>query len=656
VEKEVSLESGFWRQLFPDLSATLLLYWPLAMPPVLLGALWLGVPWLYACWLVCGLGVALCVFAARRRPNGLALYSLLAAGYAASAWLALGLMLDQEPGAQAMAPSQAHLATFLAGAGVLLFVVSAVGLAGAAWRALHANLPLELRPRQLLGGIAAVGICGALMAGLLLSAAVMARHRSNLHLVTALGESGLQVFTPVRYARELLAHHYYWRDDPATPKLASWLGIPTSGLIGDTDAAHRYITAHANPADTWSGASSYDATVSKEMRDAQGSGAGLRLEYEKTKGSAPAKTKPDSQQPLPTGLIASVDTGSAAALAGVQRGDALVSIDGEPLRAMLERLDQEEKSSANSKNQVVPQSAPLIKKPPPVLLIRTISKKLITITTRNTYPTTGVQAVAWFTKDGTPTPPGLRSETLYVRLNKFTPHLGVYAEAAIRKSAQAAVFSPNSRWPDQKQWPGVLLSQVVSTLVLDLRSNPGGDVHAVGDVARRLLGKYLQPGLGLPRISFKDDRSASKLPTVWLEKSSDAPSKASASAQAAPAYQTGMLRALKDIVVLTSPQTCSAAELLTYGLQQHLPDTVRLVIVGEATCGKPYGFEMHEYFGTSIQVADTAWLNAASQPAYPKGIEPTCRSEDQLLGPETTDKDLLFQTAMNYIYNGKCNK
>jgi carboxyl-terminal processing protease len=78
--------------------------------------------------------------------------------------------------------------------------------------------------------------------------------------------------------------------------------------------------------------------------------------------------------------------------------------------------------------------------------------------------------------------------------------------------------------------------------------------------------------------------------------------------------------------------------------------------VGDATCGKPYGFQNHEYFGASIQVVDTAWLNAASQSAYPQGIAPICRYEDMLLGPETTDDDSVFQTAMNYIYNGKCNK
>ena len=192
-------------------------------------------------------------------------------------------------------------------------------------------------------------------------------------------------------------------------------------------------------------------------------------------------------------------------------------------------------------------------------------------------------------------------------------------------------------------------------MVIDLRNNPGGSKNAVADLARRLLGMYLQPGLGLPEAQVDDRGIASSQPVLWLENPSLAAGAVASPLTAnAQRQQAGLLRGLKNIMVLTSRNTCSAAELLIHGLQKHLPSTIRFATVGDTTCGKPHGYKEHDYFGTTIFVVHLTLLDAANQPAYPNGIAPNCQVKDLILGPEAGDYDLVFQAAINYAQQGKC--
>ena len=72
------------------------------------------------------------------------------------------------------------------------------------------------------------------------------------------------------------------------------------------------------------------------------------------------------------------------------------------------------------------------------------------------------------------------------------------------------------------------------------------------------------------------------------------------------------------------------------------------------SCGKPYGYKQRDYFGTTISVVNAALLDAAALPAYPQGIAPTCRVKDLIVGPEGGDYDLVFQAAVHYAQQGKC--
>lgn len=357
-----------------------------------------------------------------------------------------------------------------------------------------------------------------------------------------------------------------------------------------------------------------------------------------------------------TGVISNVAPGSAAELAGVLRGDTLVSVNGEAYLDLVARLVQTS-GEPPVRGKVKASLEPAAKNDTVknALVVHTADGKTITVTGRKPYKTTGIQSVAWYTRGGTQVAPGLRSEVLYLRADTFTPHVSVQAEAEIRKSAQAAAQQgPNSVVPDASMWPDAVLNGGVSTLILDLRVNGGGRAKAAGELAGRLLGKYLQPGLKLPAVQHLDNGDVIQKPTVWFKKS-DPAEKLRRQTNGKPYEQTGLLRGIKTVLVLASRDTCPASELLIHGLKKPLEGKVRFAVIGDTTCGKPHGFTNRDYFGASVWVVDSAWENAQGKPACPAGITPTCYVKGSLLGPEGAEADLVFQTALNYAWHGRCD-
>ena len=658
---------------------------PAVLPVAMLVALWLSVPWQWMWWLVCLLGAVLCWLAAWRQRARVAGFTLLSAGYVAAACYVMGLLvaapltadLDGAALGGRVGGSSPSGALLVAGWTLsclmsLLLLFGAVRLGGDVWRALRRNLPWSVRPRQLLGVLAMLAVSVVLFGLMLLAGKSFAGLKTNLQMVRMLAEHDFQVFTPVRLAREVLATSYYWRTDAATPKLESFMGIPTSGYLGGADAAHAYIRAHAHPADKWSGAESYDTAFDADERAEQSDTWGLRLEQQPITVVPGNAAHGNAIQPFEdlrgvdvkngirhTGVITNVAPGSATALAGVQRGDTLVSVNGETYLDMVLRLVPESGLSfaadpANTASEVAAEDKAKKK----VLVVRTAPGKTITVTDHKPYKTTGIQSVAWYTRGGTLVAPGLRSEVLYLRADAFTQHLGVYAEAEIRKSAQsAAQQAPISAVPDASTWPAAVLNGGVNTLIIDLRVNGGGRASAVSDLAGRLLGKYLQPGLALPATQHLDNGEVTQTPSIWFKKPNAAAAAAKTKHQSIgqPIEQTGLLRGIKTVLVLTSRETCSAPELLIYGLQKHLEGKVRFATIGDTTCGKPFGFSERDYFGASIWVVNSAFINQQGVPAYHAGIKPTCPVKELLLGPEGAWDDLVFQAAFNYAWHGRCD-
>jgi carboxyl-terminal processing protease len=95
------------------------------------------------------------------------------------------------------------------------------------------------------------------------------------------------------------------------------------------------------------------------------------------------------------------------------------------------------------------------------------------------------------------------------------------------------------------------------------------------------------------------------------------------------------LEGLRRVVVITSAETASASELLINALRPFMP----VVLVGQTTYGKPYGFQPRTECGTSFNPVAFETLNALGEGRFVDGFAPWCEAADslglhqQVLGP-----------------------
>ena len=108
--------------------------------------------------------------------------------------------------------------------------------------------------------------------------------------------------------------------------------------------------------------------------------------------------------------------------------------------------------------------------------------------------------------------------------------------------------------------------------------------------------------------------------------------------------------------MLTSPATCSAAELFIHAIREQLVPSAQITVIGEPTCGKPFGYSSPLYFGYRHQVINTAIVDAQGQPAYPNGIAPDCTVRDDFKSVVLSSQDALWQATRHVIQTGQCPK
>jgi C-terminal processing protease CtpA/Prc len=174
----------------------------------------------------------------------------------------------------------------------------------------------------------------------------------------------------------------------------------------------------------------------------------------------------------------------------------------------------------------------------------------------------------------------------------------------------------------------------IDELVLDLRYNGGGSVATSRDLAS-FIGSTTTAGQLYTYLRFNDKQVAQNLTYRFLDLQQIEPI---------------VLPQLKRLVVLTSGGTASASELLINGLKPFLP----VVLVGDTTYGKPFGFVPRDYCGITYNAVNFRSLNGAGQSDFDKGFKPDCAAADDLdhaLGDRSERK---LATALNYIATGSC--
>jgi len=192
-------------------------------------------------------------------------------------------------------------------------------------------------------------------------------------------------------------------------------------------------------------------------------------------------------------------------------------------------------------------------------------------------------------------------------------------------------FEPNAKEVLERAFAEFRRARV-EELVVDLRYNSGGAITVVNQLASLIAGNP-HAGEVLYRISHNPKYSDADEVGRFKH------------------HPNGL--DLARVFVLTSEHSCSASELLVVSLRAYLP----VIMIGEVTCGKPFG-SVGVRFGNQIfRVLSFRASDAKGQGFYSEGLVPHCFKRDDLkesfkLG---TKNDPMFTMAQRFVASGRCD-
>lgn len=171
-------------------------------------------------------------------------------------------------------------------------------------------------------------------------------------------------------------------------------------------------------------------------------------------------------------------------------------------------------------------------------------------------------------------------------------------------------------------------AQGATELILDLRYNGGGRVSTANVLASLVAGASFD-GKVFTQLSYNAKHSGSD-------------NAFRLSVRPGPAFSR--------VVVITGQRTCSASELIVNGLKPY----VDVVTVGDASCGKPFGFNPVESCGSVYSAVNFESTNSLGQGRYYSGIAASCQAADDFSGVLGDATESLTQAATRYLQTGAC--
>ena len=108
---------------------------------------------------------------------------------------------------------------------------------------------------------------------------------------------------------------------------------------------------------------------------------------------------------------------------------------------------------------------------------------------------------------------------------------------------------------------------------------------------------------------------------------------------------------LPRLYVLSSGLTCSASESIVNSLRGI---DVQVILVGETTCGKPYGFRRKDNCGLAFFPIEFQGYNAKDFGDYQNGFAPTCAVADDFNSVLGAPNEPLLATALKHADTGSC--
>lgn len=201
----------------------------------------------------------------------------------------------------------------------------------------------------------------------------------------------------------------------------------------------------------------------------------------------------------------------------------------------------------------------------------------------------------------------------------------------------------------------------VSDLVIDLRYNGGGLLAVASQLAYMIAGPTRTAGKTFEELRFNDDANGVNPITAATD-------------NATPFYDTALGFSVPEgaplptlnldrIFILSTDWTCSASEAVINALRGV---DVEVILIGERTCGKPYGFYPQDNCGETYFTIQFQGVNDKGFGDYADGFVPAnagaafgvtipgCSVADDFdseLGDETED---MLAAALQYRADGSC--
>lgn len=387
------------------------------------------------------------------------------------------------------------------------------------------------------------------------------------------------------WLRDYFAQSYFWNRWSAQPNPAAYANVTdyfAALLYAGGDPAPAIDPAPSStalwPADKWS---NFQPTVSYSQffTDGQSLGWGVSVAGLEVTGLPAA--------PL---YIRYVEPKSPAALAGVVRGDQVLSING---RAASDLIASNDFSA----------------------LTATSTGQALSLVLRNSAGDRTVSLLAQVF-DLTPVP----------LARVMTTPQGKKVGYLVLKDMINQLLTPlDTAMTDFK-------AQGVTELVLDLRYNGGGYVSVANTIASYVAGAG-GAGKVFASLRYNDLQSANN---SLVRLSSPAP---------------GAALGLQRVYVLMGRRTCSASELVINGLRGV---GVQVVGLGESSCGKPFGFQPVSQCSNTYSVVNFESLNALGQGRYFDGLTASCPVAEDWKQPLGQGSEPLLMSALYHADRGVC--
>ena len=199
--------------------------------------------------------------------------------------------------------------------------------------------------------------------------------------------------------------------------------------------------------------------------------------------------------------------------------------------------------------------------------------------------------------------------------------------------------------------------QRISELVIDLRYNGGGFLFLASQLATMVSSPTQIAGRPFETLNFNPRRSAENERTDFRTRACLPGADFRCTSQDPLPFLS-----LRRVYVLSTPSTCSASESLINGLRGI---DVEVVLIGDKTCGKPYGFTAKDNCGLSYLPIEFEGRNAKGFGDYADGFEPSptdnngrqvkgCSQADDLSRNLGDPSEAMLATALHHASTGSC--